>query len=272
MNQSTKLLLPSANRSSIPTKIKKRIRFGTNNGHNQVRALIFAFPAFLTMAFCLIEGSDFGRCHQLLDRTEALNITSPKSSFQCSLSNEKCLCTVSSNGSQVSYPNCITRLELQMLRILPLISYVSQLFAIRELFTLGVDCNRALIGVAWVLSSFVIFPIGIGLFGNDCYFFAYTIVSLYSTSGVVAMLFVHDYVQKDKAANNATRLVRSTRKHVARWQEIVWFTENYTSSGQDLFFWSRRASFISSFSIDDMCIFLFFFASYSLTKLIVKKL
>ena len=133
-----------------------------------------------------------------------------------------------------------------MLRILPLISYVSQLFAIRELFTLGVDCNRTLIGVAWVLSSFVLFAISIGMFLNDCYFFAFTIVSIYSTSGVVAMLFVHDYVQKEKAAKNATRRVRSTRNHVARWQEIVWFNENYIVANQDLFFWSRHASFISS--------------------------
>ena len=221
MNPSTKLLLPSANRSSISTKIKKRIRFGTKNGHNQGRALIFAVPAFLTMSFCFIVGGDFGRCHLLLDRSEPLNITSPKSSFQCSLSNEKCLCTVSSNGSQVLCPNCITRLELQILRILPLISYVSQLFAIRELFTLGVDCNRALIGVAWVLSSFVLFAISIGMFLNDCYFFAYTIVSIYLTSTVTVMLFIHDCDQKDKAAKNATRLVRSTRNHVARWQEIV---------------------------------------------------
>ena len=238
MDRSTKLLFPSANRSSISTKIKRRISFGTNNRSSQGRAFLFTYPAMVTMGFCLIFGGDIQRCHRSLDRTKSLNITTSKSSSQCS---------VSSNGSQLSYANCTTRLELHMLRILPLISYVSQLFAIRELFTLGVDYNRALIRVAWALSSCALFAIGIGMFSNNCNFFDYTIISLFSTGGVLGLLTAHDYVLTQIAADNAIPLVRSIRNHVRRRQEIVWFNENYIVTNQDLFFWSRRASFICSF-------------------------
>ena len=124
---------------------------------------------------------------------------------------------------------CITRLQLHIARILPLVSYVLQLFAIRELFTLGVDCNRALIRVAWAISPFVFIAIAISMYSNHRYFFP-SIVSLFSTSGVVAMLFAHDYVRRKIAAENGrtakhrillTSAPPPVEKHAKPWNEII---------------------------------------------------
>ena len=245
MNTQTLAARPPTNRSSLRTKIERSIRFGTTSFPNRTRAMFFAFSVLGTIAVCLMIAGAVRSCHILRDEIGMSNVTSSKSSSQCSLSDEECPCNVSSNGTQ--FPVfCITRLQLHIARILPLASYVLQLFAIRELFTLGVDCNRVLIRVAWVVSSFVLIPIAISMYSNHCYFFP-LIVSLFSTSGVVAMLFAHDYVRRKIAEENGrttehrillTSAPPPVEKHAKPWNEIIWSKEDYADS----IFWKWHCS------------------------------
>jgi hypothetical protein len=66
------------------------------------------------------------------------------------------------------------------------------------------DCNRCFIKVAWSLSPFVSIAIGIGMFIDHCYI-SVPILSVYSTCAIVVMLFIHDFVQRKKAAERARR-------------------------------------------------------------------
>jgi hypothetical protein len=118
-------------------RTNRKISFGTVSDINQLRAMLFSFSAMGAIGFCMFTGGAIRRCHQLLDEImNASNKTSSEMSLQCSFSNEKCICGISSNGTVVS-DVCIDRLQLHMTRILPSISYILQMFAIRELFTLA---------------------------------------------------------------------------------------------------------------------------------------
>ena len=156
------------------------------------------------------------------------NTTSSKASLQCSIVNEKCLCRLLSNGTEVP-ENCFEHLQRRMMQILPLLSVVLQSFALREFFTLSEDCNRVFVRVAWASTPFVLLAIAIGMFSDHCYHFVISL-SIFVTACLLIFLVVRDCETPRTPANNEDQRentvrsappVESSDKYVQFWNEIV---------------------------------------------------
>ena len=208
------------------SRTNTKIIFGTVSDANQFRAMLFSFSAMGAIGFCMFTGDAIRRFHQLLDEVRNVsNKTSPEMSPQCSFSNEKCICGILSDGTLVSDVG-INRLQQHMTRIWPSISFILKMFTIRELFTLVPDCNRCFIKVAWSVSPFVFIAIGIGMFIDHCYI-SVPILSVFSSCMIVFMLSIHDFAQRKKAAERASR--RQIRippsepadNRVKSWNEVL---------------------------------------------------
>ena len=136
------------NPSAITTAIKRRIRIGTTDASSQRRAAIISLFAFGTTVIWILMGTAVRNCHiTLAEQMPTYNKSTVEGSIECLIFNSDCRCRKPSNGTLVS-DLCLTRLQVHINRILPVVSTVLQLFAFREFVTLGVDCNRLFSQVA----------------------------------------------------------------------------------------------------------------------------
>ena len=228
-------------RPSLPTKIKRRIRFGTTSAFSRIRSIILSLSATGTIYASLVIMDNVQTCQQsLADQMQMSNTTSSKASLQYGIANEKCRCRLSSNGTEVP-EHCIEHLQLRMMQMLPLLSVILQSFAIRELFTLSEDCNRVFVRVAWASTPFVLLAIAISMFSDHCYHFVISL-SIFVTAYLLILLVVRDCERTRTAANSEDQgesTVRSappaesTDKYVQSWNEIVWSDENSIARGPD---------------------------------------
>ena len=111
--------------------MKRFIRFSTSNASDQARAMILSFSAVGIMFIGIIIAVTISFCHKYLDQIQISSVSSPKESFQCLIFNKECHCRISPNETHFS-DRCLPRLKLHMLRLLPVVSSVLQLFAFRE--------------------------------------------------------------------------------------------------------------------------------------------
>ena len=177
---------------SITTKKRRRIRFGTTNASNQLRALIFSFSAMAIMFAWLCLAIVVRECTEELDKIQR-NITGVRPRFeslQCLVLNRQCNCRMLSNTTHV-HDSCIPRLQLHVMKILPLLSLVLQPFALREFFTFDGECTRVFVRMAWGVSAFAYAAIVIAMFSNHCYHDC-LILSICVTSTILFLFGMHE--------------------------------------------------------------------------------
>ena len=155
-------------------KIRTKIRYGTNDENSQIRAMIFTWVAFSAVSFSMWTRGIISGCHYSLEQNNMSNGTLLELRNWCHFSYERCLCDTLPNITHAS-KNCITDLHLQTSRIMPLISYVTQWLALRELFSLSAECNRGLLHLAWTASLFILIGSGVGIYWSNC---SYSIIML----------------------------------------------------------------------------------------------
>ena len=239
MNTQTNSVRRQASRPLLRTKTKRRVRFGTNSPFSVARSIILSLTATAAAYASLVIMGNVQVCQQSsANQMYMSNTTSSKASLQCSVINEKCRCRLLSNGTEVP-AHCVEHLQLHMMQILPLLSFVLQSFAIREFFTLSEDCNRMVVHVAWASTPFVLLAIAIGMFSDHCYHFV-IIVSLFVTAYLLIFFVIRDCQTKQQAANNENQRknigrsvapAESTDKYVQSWDEIVWSDEDSIARG-----------------------------------------
>jgi hypothetical protein len=205
-----------------------KIRFGTTTPDGWCLPLLLHYFGLTVLAISTFLLQPSNECHKLSVHSQISNLTSSTNdnSF-CNVHYEKCLCSVLSNKTQNS-ENCITNIELQCSRILPLVAFLFQICLLREVFTLTGNFNRKLIYIAWIASLFIFIALAIGIYWSSCYQFYITgvILLLWLPLGLLAAhnLTLHNIREEDlRHERFYTRLYRSesNEKKVKSWQELL---------------------------------------------------
>jgi hypothetical protein len=198
MNTQTNLApQPQTNRSLLRTALNRRIRWGTTNDSSQKRAMILSVFALGPILVWMLLGLVVRNCYlSHAVPTKISNNTSPEGSLQCLIFNKECNCRISSNET-VYLDLCLPRLEFCVLRIVPLVSFVLQLFAFREFITVGTDNNRCPTQVSWVMFALV----SIGMYSTHCYHNLLG-MSILVTSGLLVLLSFYDYTGNTAVTEN----------------------------------------------------------------------
>jgi hypothetical protein len=172
--------------------IKIKFRFGTN-GYADKRAIILALIIlFIPLVVIYLENL-FQSSRESNSPSCIPNGTLSSVFLKCSIPYEKYRCSVLSNRSDNSI-KCITDVQAMIGHILPLVSYLLQLYLIREFFSFADIYNYNLTEIYWI-PFFVIFVIiAIAVHGSSCLHF-YTCIIICSTgvclSGCVFYQLVH---------------------------------------------------------------------------------
>jgi hypothetical protein len=205
-----------------------KIRFGTTTPDGWCRPMLFFFSGLAVLVLSIVLLQPSNECHKSSVHSQMSNLTSSidDNTFR-RLHYEKCLCSVLSNKTENS-ENCITDIELQCSRILPLVSFVLQICLLRAVFTLSADFNRKLIYIAWIAALFTFIGLAIGIYWSSCYQFYITVVLIWPRLPL-GLLAVHDMTLAtihDEALRDEifyTRLYRSerNRNEVKSWQELL---------------------------------------------------
>jgi hypothetical protein len=228
MNTPTNLARhPQTNQSSIRTAINKRIRLGTTSASDQKRAVILSLFAIGPILAWIFMGPAVRACNDSLVM-EITNLSSIEQSIQCLIFNNECHCHIPPNET-LFLDRCLPRLELFAMRIIPVVSFVLQLFAFREYVTLGTDNSRFSTTVAGVMFPVVSIGIAIAMYSTHCYHLHLGNL-VFVTSGLLAMLVFHDCTENTMAGENerqrrnANRLappIASPDKNAPTWNEIL---------------------------------------------------
>ncbi len=205
-----------------------KIRFGTTTTGGCCLTILFTFfgGIVLLISHFLLQPSN--KCHKSSVHSQISNLTSStvNNSF-CRLHYEKCLCSILSNKTENS-ENCITNIELQFSRILPLVSFVLQICFLREVFTLDGNFNRKLIYIAWIASLFTFIGLAIAIYWSSCYH-EFIIGNLIWPWLPMSLLAAHNLTLhniREEALQHErfyARLYRSesNEKKVKSWQELL---------------------------------------------------
>ena len=193
---------PQTNQSSIRAAIKKIIRLGTTSASGQNRAMILSVFAVGPTIVWMFMGMAIRECNDSVVM-EIANRSSIEESIQCLVFNKECNCRISPNET-LFIDRCLPRLQSFAMHIIPVISCVLQLFAFRELITLGTDGNRFSNPATWVMFPLVSISIGIAMFSTHCYRY-YLGCLVFMTSGLLAMLVFHDCTENPMVAENEHR-------------------------------------------------------------------
>ena len=200
---------PQTNLSSIRTAINKRIRWGTTSASGQKRAMILSFFALGPTLAWTYMGMTIRECNNSVVM-EIANRSSIEESIQCLVFNNECHCLISPNET-LFLDRCLPRLQLFTVRIIPVISCVLQLFALREWITLGRDGIRFSNPMACVMFPLVSVGIGIAMFSNHCYH-VYLGFTICATSYLQAIPVFHDCTGNKGIPGNERR-----HRNANRW-------------------------------------------------------
>ena len=187
-----------------------KITFGTVNGVCHARSVLLTLSAFVAIVISVLDDGSLSYCHELIDRVKTANVTSFPLFSQChDRLFERCLCNATVNLTRNS-DACFTDLQLRSARILPLASYVLQLFAVRELFTLDATDDRTIIRAAWAMCPFISIGIIICIHIERCYRLT-AVLSLFSTGSILMLLMIHDceLQRRSRQLRRNTNIARS---------------------------------------------------------------
>jgi hypothetical protein len=158
--------------------IRIKFRFGTN-GYADKRAISLALIIlFIPLVVIYLENL-FQSSRESNSPSCIPNGTLPSVFLKCSFPYDKYRCSVRSNRPDNSI-KCITDVQAVTGHILPLVSYLFQLYLIHEFFSFADIYNYNFTGVFWT-AFFVIFVIiAIAVHGSSCLHF-YTCMIICST-------------------------------------------------------------------------------------------
>jgi hypothetical protein len=152
---------------------------------------------------------------------ELANCSSIAESIQCLVFNKECHCRISPNET-VFVDRCRPRVQFYMMRIIPFVSSVLELFVFRESITLEPDGWFK--QVKWVMLPLVSIGIAIAMFCIHCY---HDLLggTIFVTSGILAMFVFHDCPENNMVAENERR-----RRLANRWAPLLELIDDHADS------------------------------------------
>jgi len=209
-------------------RISMKIQFGITLTPDHVfGSFLLGWVVFGIVWLNFYLQSLFEESQESILRSRGLNVTNKSPLFFCVVPYDDCLCSVLSNISNTS-EKCITNVELVGNRILPLISFLLQIFLVRELFSLSTDHRRVIIYALWTASTVVFIGMTTSIYLSSCYH-AYITVILYLTGASLCLLSSHnlliyrDYMTSVSNQNIIVIVHKSERTNSAdkSWQELL---------------------------------------------------
>jgi hypothetical protein len=205
-----------------------KIQFGTRlTSCHAFKAFFLGFSLCIIGVFNVCFHNFFGKWEKSILQSRNINVTRRLDVFFCDLPYDDCLCSVLSNKSDTS-DNCITYAKLVASRFLPLVSFILQIFLIRELFSFNADRPRVGIYALWIASIFTFIGLTISIYWSSCYH-AYISFILYVTGLSLALLsmhnslVVHDHLRSSFNCNQIVVVQKSEKdnKGDKSWQELI---------------------------------------------------
>ncbi|CAF2079882.1 unnamed protein product [Rotaria magnacalcarata] len=144
-----------------------QIKFGTTSS-NGIRSGLFASILFGFAYFTLEFQNLLDNSHGSILRSPMFNATSFKIGFFCGIPYDDCRCSVQSERNE-HFEYCLTDNFLLGSRILPLVSFVIQIWVIRDLFSFSGQYVSFLVYVLWITSVFLFGIIANGIYQNSCF-------------------------------------------------------------------------------------------------------
>jgi len=147
-----------------------KIQYGTTiwQPYHMVIAFVLGGVVVATSLFNEYLLSLFGESVKSILDSRKVNVTNKAPVFYCDLPYDNCLCSDLTNKSHTS-EKCITNIQLVGSRILPLISFLLQIFLVRELFSLSGDHRRVIIYTLWIVSILIFIGMTISIYWSSCF-------------------------------------------------------------------------------------------------------
>jgi hypothetical protein len=171
-----------------------QIKVGSTS-NSAVRVALLGGILFLIIGFLGLEiRIVLDNSHEALLHSSMSNMTSIKIGIFCGIPYDDCRCSVQSTKN-IHLEYCLTDNFLMISRLHPLVSFVFQIFLIRDLFTFSGKHIRFVVYVLWAISLFIFFIIADGIYRNSC-FHRYISLFLHGTGGGLFMFVLYDILYR----------------------------------------------------------------------------
>ena len=146
-----------------------RIIFSSNHESNEVNGnLVSLSYTGMLIGFKLTTlDQEFLAARQSFFPVSSNNTTTTGKYYRCEVPFDDCRCSMISNKSDTTM-KCITDGQAISAHIMPLISYVIQLFIIYKCVSITGKYSRILTDLFWITTLLVFVVIGIAVHGSDC--------------------------------------------------------------------------------------------------------
>jgi hypothetical protein len=158
------------------------------NAPDSLVALYGMIPMFITIVISYFN-DQVNHCRERIFSLSSTNITSNSSFLKCNIPYDECRCSIISNKSTEAI-ECVTDIQIIAAHILPLVSYVWQLYIIYKLFSFTGRYSHILRHISWAIALFVFIIIAIGTRGNTCLYYNTSDTLILSCIFVFAINFV----------------------------------------------------------------------------------
>lgn len=138
------------------------------NAHHAGGTFYVIVLAFLISALNAYYHNAFGAVEKKILQSRNMSVTEGSDFFLCDLQYTDCLCPLSTNRSDSSL-DCITHAQLIITRMLPLISFLGQVYVIQKLFSINGDQRHVVIFTLWTALILVFIGITIAIHWDSCY-------------------------------------------------------------------------------------------------------
>ena len=168
-----------------------RIQFGTSlTASHACMAFLLGALVFSSALLSAYSHILFGIVEKSILKSRNITVAKVPNIFFCDLHYTSCLCSPSTNESSISN-DCITRVQLMISRISPLLSYLIQIWLIQKLFSLHGDLRRVIVYALWTVSLFTFIGLTICIHWSSCYH-SYISFTIYITGILLWSLTMHN--------------------------------------------------------------------------------
>ena len=204
-----------------------KIKFGVLSSDPNDAAILASAASTLTLllsSHIIVSQFNLDYAHRTLSQSLMSNWTSSPMRTWCDISYDDCLCSVQL-AKNTSLENCLTDRFLLGIRISALLSFILQIFLIRESFTLTDKHSRSVVYSLWTAAVFIFVAIANGVYHSSC--FHRRINSfLYVTGMTLFMLVIYDIIKdRDTVRPTSTDYI-SVNHHGIVHDHIIEISEN----------------------------------------------
>lgn len=186
----------------------KRIFY--RNNYTDSRISLYAAIALTISIACLLINIANDDCRNLIGSSNISNVTIAVKILVCNISPENCRCSDSSNSSV----QCIPDIKIMASHVLPLVSYVLQLYVISKVFRFTGNHKDTLTDIFWTASLFIFIFILIAVHGSCCLRIFTTVII--SAPGMYLSFYIMMLTKHMSESNSPDEIPDNYRDHESR--------------------------------------------------------